>query len=162
MIALRAIKEADFPALFEIYAGTRATEMELVPAWSDADKKAFLTQQFVAQHRYYQEFYQGADFQIIDNEGVVIGRLYVHWDYSPQEVRIMDIALLPEHRRKGIGSRVLKSVLEKGAELGKTVTIHVEYNNPALQLYERLNFQKIGEFNSVYYLYEWRPSAKTQ
>ena len=43
--------------------------------------------------------------------------------------------------------------------MGKTVTIHVEYNNPALQLYQRLGFQKIGEFNSVYYLLEWKPAA---
>lgn len=38
--------------------------------------------------------------------------------------------------------------------MGKSVTIHVEYNNPAMRLYERLGFRKIGEFNSVYYLME--------
>jgi len=161
MVSLRPITEADLPTLLDIYASTRADEMALVPDWSEADKRAFLTQQFMAQHQYYQEFYKGANLQIIEKEGVSVGRLYVHWNYSPSEVRIMDIALLPDYRRRGIGKKMLESVLNKGAELGKTVTIHVEYNNPAMKLYERLNFRKIGEFNSVYYLYEWNSSANT-
>lgn len=161
MVSLRPITEADLPTLLDIYASTRADEMALVPEWSETDKRAFLTQQFMAQHQYYQEFYQGANLQIIENDGVSVGRMYVHWNYSPSEVRIMDIALLPDYRRRGIGKKMLESVLNKGAELGKTVTIHVEYNNPAMKLYKRLNFRKIGEFNSVYYLYEWKPAANT-
>jgi ribosomal protein S18 acetylase RimI-like enzyme len=161
MVSLRPITEADLPTLLDIYASTRADEMALVPEWSEADKRAFLTQQFMAQHQYYQEFYKGANLQIIENDGVSVGRMYVHWNYSPSEVRIMDIALLPDYRRRGIGKKMLESVLNKGAELDKTVTIHVEYNNPAMKLYERLNFRKIGEFNSVYYLYEWKPAANT-
>ena len=159
MVNLRAIYEEDLPRLFEIYASTRAEELALVPDWSEEQKMAFLSQQFVAQHQYYQEFYQGAELQLIELDQEVVGRLYVHWFYSPQEVRIMDVALLPAYRGQGIGSQLIKSVQQKGAEMGKTVTIHVEYNNPALQLYERLGFQKIGEFNSVYYLLEWKPAA---
>ncbi len=160
MVSLRAITEADLPYLLEIYAGTRAEELALVPEWSDEDKMRFITQQFMAQHQYYQEFYRGADLQMIVDGDTPLGRLYVHWNYSPREVRIMDITLLPDYRRNGIGSKLLLAVLAKGAELGKTVTIHVEFNNPALQLYERLDFRKIGEFNSVYYLYEWKPATQ--
>ncbi len=159
MVNLRAIYEEDLPRLFEIYASTRAEELALVPDWPEEQKMAFLSQQFVAQHQYYQEFYKGAELQLILLEQEVVGRLYVHWMYSPQEVRIMDVALLPAYRGRGIGSQLIKAVQQKGAEMGKTVTIHVEYNNPALQLYERLGFQKIGEFNSVYYLLEWKPTA---
>lgn len=159
MVHLRTIYEEDLPRLFEIYASTRVEELALVPDWPEEQKMAFLSQQFVAQHQYYQEFYKGAEFQLILLEEEVIGRLYVHWLYSPQEVRIMDIALLPAYRGRGIGSELIKVVQQKGAEMGKTVTIHVEYNNPALQLYQRLGFQKIGEFNSVYYLLEWKPVA---
>jgi ribosomal protein S18 acetylase RimI-like enzyme len=159
MVHLRAIYEEDLPRLFEIYASTRAEELVLVPDWPEEQKMAFLSQQFAAQHQYYQEFYKGAEFQVIELEQEVVGRLYVHWLYSPQEVRIMDVALLPAYRGRGIGSALIKAVQQKGAEMGKTVTIHVEYNNPALQLYQRLGFQKIGEFNTVYYLLEWKPAA---
>jgi ribosomal protein S18 acetylase RimI-like enzyme len=159
MVSLRAISEQDLSRLFEIYASTRIEEMALVPDWTEAQKTAFLSQQFLAQHQYYQEFYQGAQLQVIALDQEVIGRLYVHWTYSAQEVRIMDLALLPVYRGRGIGSQLIKAVQEKGAEMGKSVSIHVEYNNPALQLYQRLGFQKIGEFNSVYYLLEWKPAA---
>ncbi|WP_421800260.1 GNAT family N-acetyltransferase [Haliscomenobacter sp.] len=159
MVNLRTIYQEDLPRLFEIYASTRAEELALVPDWPEEQKMAFLSQQFVAQHQYYQEFYQGAELQVIELDQEVVGRLYVHWSYSPQEVRIMDVALLPAYRGQGIGSQLIKAVQKKGAEMGKTVTIHVEYNNPALQLYQRLGFQKIGEFNSVYYLLEWKPVA---
>lgn len=155
-IQLRTITEADLPALYEIYASTRAEEMALVSEWREEDKAAFLTQQFIAQHQYYQEFYNKAEFYIIECNGQPIGRFYIHWTYSTQEVRIVDIALLPDFRGKGIGTTIIKSIFEKATALGKSVTIHVEYNNPALKLYERLGFCKIGEFNSVYYLMEWK------
>lgn len=146
--------EADLPQVYEVYASTRAEELALVPEWNDAHKTAFLTQQFTAQHQYYQEFYIGADFQVIEYNNNIIGRLYIHWNFKPTEVRIMDIALLPDFRGKGIGTGILQDIFQKAAPQGKSVTIHVEYNNPALHLYERLGFQKIGEFNSVYYLME--------
>ncbi|MBK7871862.1 MAG: GNAT family N-acetyltransferase [Saprospiraceae bacterium] len=155
-IALRLITEADLPALYEIYASTRAEEMALVPDWRDEDKAAFLTQQFIAQHQYYQEFYKNAEFQIIEYNNEPIGRLYIHWKYSAQEVRIVDIALLPGFRGKGIGTAIIEDTFKKAATLNKSVTIHVEFNNPALKLYEKLGFRKIGEFNSVYYLMEWK------
>ncbi len=84
-----------------------------------------------------------------------VGRLYViRWDH---EIRIVDIALLPQFRRSGIGSSLLQNILAEGARSGKTVTIHVEQFNPAMRLYERLGFQEIGEVG-VYYRMEWSPT----
>lgn len=153
-MSLRAVTEADLPALYEIYASTRVEELALVPDWREEDKNAFLTQQFTAQHQYYQQVYKNADFQVIEYNEQPVGRFYIHWDFKPTEVRIIDIALLPGFRGKGIGTAILKNTFEKATDLGKSVTIHVEYNNPAMRLYERLGFRKIGEFNSVYYLME--------
>lgn len=161
-IQLRTITEADLPALFDIYASTRAEELALVPDWTEEHKAAFLTQQFLAQHQYYQEFYKKAEFYIIEYNNQAIGRFYIHWNYSAQEVRIVDIALLPDFRSKGIGTYFIKDTFQKAAALHKSVTIHVEYNNPALKLYERLGFCKIGEFNSVYYLMEWKGDRGTE
>lgn len=161
-IQLRRITEADLPVLYRIYASTRAEEMALVPDWTEEQKTAFLTQQFMAQHQYYQKFYENAEFYIIEYNSEPIGRFYIHWTYSPQEVRIVDIALLPGFRGKGIGTNIFENIFEKATSLGKAVTIHVEYNNPALKLYKRLGFRKIGEFNSVYYLMEWKSDSETE
>jgi ribosomal protein S18 acetylase RimI-like enzyme len=74
------------------------------------------------------------------------------WD---KEIRIMDIALLPEHRGVGIGTGLLRELQEEARAAGKSLSIHVEKFNPALRLYERLGFQP-QEDKGVYLLMVWR------
>ncbi len=97
-----------------------------------SQKDAFLRAQFNAQHDAYQETYRGGDFLVILRNGRPIGRLYLaRWE---REIRIVDIALLPEYRNAGIGSDILKDILAEGAPGGKRAGIHVEMFNPALTL----------------------------
>ena len=63
---------------------------------------------------------------------------------------IMDIALLPEYRGRGIGTAILHELLGAADRAGKTVMLHVEPNNPALRLYRRLGFEISAK--SGYYL----------
>ena len=77
-------------------------------------------------------------------------------DRRPDEFRIIDIALLAEARRQGIGSHLLREILAEAGRAGLPVRIHVEQNNPALGLYHRLGFRQIGD-EGVYYLMEWSP-----
>jgi ribosomal protein S18 acetylase RimI-like enzyme len=149
-VTLRSIRAGDMPFLYEVYAGTRLHELAPL-GWSAEQQAAFLHQQFDAQHRYYQANYAGADFQVILLGGRPIGRLYVvRWD---DEFRIIDIALLPEYRNAGIGSRLLDDLLNEAAQAGKPVCIHVEKVNPALRLYQRLGFS-IVEDRGVYWFME--------
>jgi ribosomal protein S18 acetylase RimI-like enzyme len=111
--------------------------------------------QFAAQHAHYQEHYAGAAFDVILCNGAPAGRLYVaRW---PAEIRIVDIALLPEFRNAGIGTRLLRDLLAEGAAAGKRVSIHVERFNPALRLYARLGFQVAADDGGVYLRLEWTP-----
>ncbi len=153
LVTLRPITPEDGGFLYRIYASTREDELAVVD-WDDGQKEAFLEMQFAAQHAFYMEQFPRAEFQIILLDEEPIGRLYV--DRREDEIRIIDIALLAEHRNKGIGSKFLKDILSEGQQKGLPVRIHVEQNNPALRLYERLSFQKIGE-NGIYYLMEWSP-----
>lgn len=153
-LSLRPVEAGDEPFLYAVYASTREEELSVVP-WSAVDKEAFLRMQFQAQHSYYHEQFVNATFDVIELDGEPAGRLYV--EERPDEIRIIDIALLAEHRRQGIGSRLLKRILARGRELGVPVRIHVEKNNPALGLYRRLRFRQIGD-QGVYYLMEWTPA----
>ncbi len=85
-------------------------------------------------------------------EGEPIGRLYL--DRRPGELRIIDIALLSEQRGAGIGGALMQTVLDEAALLGKPVRIHVEKNNPAMHLYDRIGFRQV-EDQGVYWLMEW-------
>jgi ribosomal protein S18 acetylase RimI-like enzyme len=140
--------------LYRLYASTREDELAVVP-WSESEKETFLTTQFNAQHTFYHQQFNEAEFLIIEQDNEPIGRLYL--DRRDDEIRIVDIALLPSHRNRGIGTKYLESILEEGQGAGLPVRIHVERNNTALRLYERLGFQKVTE-NGVYFLMEKWPN----
>jgi GNAT superfamily N-acetyltransferase len=154
-VTLRRICPEDGPFLYQVYANTR--EEELAPlGWDEAQKAAFLRMQFTAQHRYYQDQFPDADFQIILAGDRPIGRLYV--DRGKEEINIVDIALLPEHRRAGIGTALLLAILAEADQAGKPVRIHVERFNPALNLYERLGFVTVAD-TGVYFLMKRAPGT---
>ncbi|KPM48821.1 GNAT family N-acetyltransferase [Jiulongibacter sediminis] len=138
----------DLPTLRQIYKESRQEELDLLTTWTERQIEEFVDHQFSAQHKYYIENYQGSKFWLIQKEGHPIGRLYLK-EYE-NEFRIIDIALLIAWRRKGIGKRILEKILSSAAEKGKIVSIHVEKNNPALELYKRLGFQE-KEDKGVYW-----------
>ena len=102
--SLRPIKEEDQSFLYRLYASTRQEELAVLD-WSEAQKEAFLQMQFNAQHKFYTEQFSQAEFQIIEQDQEPIGRLYV--DRRDDEIRLIDIALLPAYRNRGIGSSYL-------------------------------------------------------
>src|ERR1700704_4763188 len=123
MISLRPITPEDVSFLAGVYASTRAEELA-VTGWSEEEKAVFCRRQFDAQSAHYRENYPGASLQIIERDGISIGRLYVaHWE---REIRIMDIALLPEYRGSGTGTQLLRELQEEARLSGKSLTIHVE------------------------------------
>lgn len=156
-VNFRPITAEDTEFLFTVYASTRTDELAVVD-WSESDKAAFLRAQFTAQHQAYQGSYQGADFLVILMGDRPIGRLYLA--RGEREIRIVDIALLPEHRNAGIGGAILADILAEGARDAKRVSIHVEMFNPALSLYQRLGFRQ-REVRGVYYFMEWVPKTAT-
>lgn len=141
--------------LYRVYASTRMEELAQV-GWTPEQKEAFLRQQFNAQHAHYQEHFHDTTFQVVLRDGVPIGRLYVgRW---PREIRIVDVALLPEHRGGGIGRRLIEEILAEGDASGRTVSIHVEAFNPARRLYERLGFVQTAD-KGVYVFMERPPAS---
>jgi ribosomal protein S18 acetylase RimI-like enzyme len=154
-IALRDERPEDEAFLRELYASTRAEEMTRVP-WDDAQKTAFVQMQFQFQRTHYRRYFPDAAFQLILAGDVPIGRLYV----APEAdgLNLMDISLLPQYRNRGIGSGLVRQVMRQGEVLGKRVTLHVELDNPAQQLYRRLGFRDV-ELRGAHIFMEWRPEG---
>jgi len=152
VVMLRPIGPEDEPFLYEVYASTRAEELE-VTTWSDEQKADFLRMQFAAQHQYYHEHYTNTELDVILVDGQPAGRLYV--SRGADEVRIMDIALLPAYRNRGIGTHLIGALQAEAALARKPLSIHVERFNPALHLYERLGFVPVAD-RGVYLFLEWR------
>ena len=150
-ITFRRTTDADVPFLRHLYGTTR--EARDATRSVDAEQKAaFLDMQFIAQKTHYEEYYPECEFLVIEMEQAPIGRLYI--DRADDDIRITDIALLPEFRGRGIGRMLMEEILEEGRATGKRVTIHVEHDNPARRLYDRLGFRHV-DTNGVYHLMEW-------
>ena len=134
-------------------ASTRRAALAVVE-WDEAHKAAFLPMPCAAQHQFYQERYTKTDLLLMLRDAVPVGRLSVaRWQ---DEIRIVDIALLPPSRNTGIGTAILRDILAEAAGAHKPVRIHVEKFNPALRLYARLGFAPIAD-KGVYLFMEWAP-----
>lgn len=153
-IGLRDERPEDADFLRRLYLSVRWEELETVN-WAEEAKVAFLSQQFDFQTRHYRQYYQGAAFGIVTDGEEPVGRLYLH--QGAQDLRIIDISLLPSHRGRGFGAALIGAVFELGRQAGTKVSIHVEFfNRNARRLYDRLGFVQ-GESNGVYYRMDWTP-----
>jgi ribosomal protein S18 acetylase RimI-like enzyme len=140
-VRLRPAGARDAEFLLRVYTSTREEELALV-AWTDDQRSAFVRSQFTAQDTYWRGQWPDATRDIVEVDGRPAGRFYV--DRSPDEIRIVDLALLPEFRGVGVGSALLRKVLEEGEAIGVPVRLHVERSNRARDLYTRLGFRQIG------------------
>src|SRR5205807_2751522 len=134
-LSLRATTPDDRALLLEIYASTRLIELELVP-WDESQKRAFIKMQFDARQQQYDETYRGADSSIILQQGQPIGTMLV--SRREREIMLVDIALFPAHRNAGVGTKLVKALMEEAAGAGKTVRLHVLATSVAVKMYERL------------------------
>ena len=124
--------------------------------WPDEAKLAFLAEQFQLQRDHYRKNYQGAEFLVVEADGERIGRIYLY--PSEREIRLMDIALVDARRGQGLGAALVQGLMQIAREDGREITLHVETNNPALRLYDRLGFRLIEE-RGVYLFLGWTPPA---
>ncbi|MGH9853325.1 MAG: GNAT family N-acetyltransferase [Blastocatellia bacterium] len=154
-VALRPARPEDDAFLVTVYAGTREDELAMTP-WDAARRDAFVKFQFAAQQCFYQTEYPRARHEVILAGAERVGRLYV--DRRADEIRILDLTLLPEHRGRGIGSPLIGRLMEEAAVAGKPLTISLENFNRSRRLFERLGFAPASE-NGFHILYEWKPAA---
>ena len=150
-VALRPVTDADREFLLGVYGSTRDEELSQV-AWAPGQREAFVRMQFDAQDSEYRRLNPEGSFQVITVGGQPAGRLYV--DRRRTDIRIVDIALLPEFRGAGVGARLLAGLMDEAAASGRSLSIHVEVHNRAARLYERLGFV-VADDLGVYRRMEW-------
>lgn len=106
--------------------------------------------QFELQDIQYRQNYANASFDLILVDNVPAGRLYVQ--RNKDDLRVIDIALLPEFRRQGIGKRLFCRLIREADQKRVQLSLHVEHNNPVLPWYERLGFERAGIYGVYYYM----------
>jgi ribosomal protein S18 acetylase RimI-like enzyme len=154
-ITLRPITDDDLEFLFQLYASTR-TEEKALAGWGDEQWEQFIRMQFNLQHTQYLQNYRHPSFQIVLEDTVPVGRLYI--DRRADEYRLVDIAVLPEFQRRGIAGRLMRELLLEADEHALPVSLHVERNNPILGYYQKAGF-RIEEDKGVYFFMVRPPSG---
>jgi ribosomal protein S18 acetylase RimI-like enzyme len=154
VIKVRPEQPQDEAFLFELYTSTRKEELDAW-GWPPEMRSAFLATQFKASQGHHHAF-PTAEFQIVLLDGVNAGRLIIN--RTREELRVVDISLLPQFRNSGLGSALLQRIFGEAAASKKPLRLKVLRGNRAARLYQRLGFVKTGD-SEMYLEMEWHAPA---
>jgi ribosomal protein S18 acetylase RimI-like enzyme len=158
-VRLRPVEPEDEDFLLRVYASSRADEMALVP-WDEEQKRAFVRSQFEAQYAQYQARFPEAEYKVILYRGSPAGRMWI--GRTPEQIRLLDIAILPEFQNQGIGATLLKSLLAESEERGLPLRHMVfKLNTAALRFYQRFGFSQIDDVGAYIHMERLPASAAT-
>lgn len=140
--------------LFKVYASTRAEEMAHV-GWGPLQRDIFLTSQYQARQQDYRRRFPGAETAVVLAGGVPVGVWMINRERDA--LRLVDVALLPDHRSKGIGRRLAHDLMGEAARLQKPIRAHALRQSRALQFWQKLGFKTVSGGDDLYCAIEWRP-----
>jgi ribosomal protein S18 acetylase RimI-like enzyme len=154
-VTIRPVQSSDESFLRRVYASSRAEELAQT-GWSEEEKQSFLQLQFTAQWQDYSNRFPDAEQSIVLYEGNPTGRIWVN--RSNEEIRLLDITLLPEFRNSGIGAVLLQRLQDEARALVIPLR-HAVYkdNLIAIHFYQNLGFTIIEDL-ATYYIMEWTSS----
>lgn len=139
--------------------------------WQSSDKDAFLT--------LYQAIFPAKNItrETVDHIGEEPATIYVtlendqliaflyYWTIL-DEFQVIDIGVLPDRRRQGLGAELLWLLIDRATKESKTIQLEVRVSNTAaMALYERAGFARMGFRRRYYadgedaYLYAYFPGA---
>ena len=153
-VSLRPVTDADQEFLIGVYAGTRADELAQVN-WDDSQKDAFIRWQYAMQKQEYDARYPDARYNVILVDGVPAGRIWIGADDT--QIRLLDIAIIPEFQNRGVGTHLLRQLMDEARRDNKPLR-HMVFmlNENASRFYVRLGFKTIEDVGGYLHM-EWLP-----
>lgn len=153
-LSFRPMRPTDHGFIESLYHSTRDDLKQLLDAESEFIED-LIDMQFQAQHQGYGDMFPNAMHFIIEKLNERIGRAVV--DFGSNEIRLVDIALIPQARNQGYGSAVLRAIQMAAAQARAPVTLTVAANATAAQhFYHQLGFQA-AEATPTHQLLVWYP-----
>ncbi len=151
-LLLRPAELADEMFLETVYAEMRRGELAIFN-WSLEQENAFFKMQFSLQSKAYEMQFPDADYTVVELKKMPIGCLIVE---RAGEIKLVNIALLPEFRSRGIGTFLLKQLQDEAKAADKPLTLHVlKTNERAINLYQRHGFAIDGS-DELYFAMRWQ------
>ena len=139
-----------------VYAGTRAQELAQVD-WSIEQKEVFIRWQFESQETEYKQRYPNARYDVILVDGNPAGRIWVGID--DKQIRLLDIAIIPQFQNQGVGTYLVKQLMDEAVQSNKVLRHMVfMFNDEAHRFYERLGFVTFEEISGYRHM-EFAPPS---
>lgn len=152
-LRLRPERDGDEDFRFELFCNSRPPEWQMA-GFDPNLLRHLMRQQFQAQTVGYRAQFPSARFDIIELDGAPIGRIVVNRPGG--FVHIIDQAIVPDLRGRGVGASIMKSLMDEAAQSGIPVRLKVASDNdPSMRLYLRLGFAVIDR-TEMYLEMEWR------
>lgn len=152
-IAFKRLTAEAEAAWYDVFCRVRTCDLQAA-SWDEHVRAATLRMQFNAQRGEYQRHWPAAETRLILVDGAIAGWVVV--DLAGAALHLLDIAVAPELRGRGIGARIVRALQEEATQGGRPVVLTVDRSNlPAVRLYSRLDFQ-IVRADEMHLLLEWR------
>jgi ribosomal protein S18 acetylase RimI-like enzyme len=155
VLRLRAERADDHDFRLRLFIDSRLPEFALLQQQvGPTAYEQIMRMQFQAQTASYRSQFPQARFDIIELDGAPIGRMVV--DRPPDMIHIVDQAVVPPMRNRGIGTGIMRALMAEASATGLPVRLKVaSSNDPSMRLYLRLGFVAI-ETAPLYIDMEWR------
>lgn len=130
--SLHPARDADFEFAIALYLESTKPLLIALGRWDPERIRARFADDFKSERA-----------QVIRADGRDIGWMQV--SENGEGLHLDQLHLIDGFRNLGIGTRLIRELLERGRRSGKWVGLNVIRGNPAIRLYQRLGFALIGE-----------------
>ena len=142
-VTQRRAGSEDALLLYELFSTSRAVEFAAMGLTGE-QYRPLLEMQYRGRAMTCAAQYPEAEDWIVCMEyGTAVGNyLLAGTSAGP---RMIDLAVLPQWRGKGIGTQVLRQAAHRSAAAGEILSLRVMKGNQAMRLYTRVGFQVASE-----------------
>ena len=140
-VSLRQAASADDEFAYQVKKEALGPYVTQVWGWDENVQRDFHRKEFDPSH-----------LQIVTLGGRDIGTIEVV--SKDKRILINKLYLLPKYHNRGIGSKLIRDVLDQARTQGLPVRLSVLKVNPARRLYERLGFHVVEE-TDTHWKMEW-------
>jgi ribosomal protein S18 acetylase RimI-like enzyme len=93
-----------------------------------------------AQDKFFAEDWTPEKFEIICCDGIPCG--YTRIEDRDKDIHIRELVILPDFQNRGIGSHILREVLDRAKTRKAPVVLGTHIANQAMHLYQRFGFEE--------------------
>src|SRR5580693_5097548 len=151
ILTLRPSRADDQEFLHRLFCSVHSEKLNLaLLSVEERNRLIGLMYQGFAGH--YSTIGPAADDRIVLLNNESIGRMILL--QTREEIRLADLAILPQYRRRGIGSALIGQLQTESTMSKRPVRLQVAQFDHALRLYQRLGFYKTDAIGTYLHL-EW-------